>query len=90
MKQADNKMQELGFRVDWDGRWFFCKYLTEDITFNVHIKPDTWETEIIVIDEDFGQPYPFADCANPYMREVKCLYDREIARLVNAGVLEEL
>lgn len=56
----DIEMRNAGF-TDWrEGYWYFYRDLGHDISFNVTInKKDVEDLYIIVIDDEFGQPYDY-------------------------------
>jgi hypothetical protein len=57
---ADKEMKKIGFTDYREGYWYFCRDLGDDISFNITIsKSDPEDLDILVIDEEFGQPYDY-------------------------------
>lgn len=56
----EEQMRNAGF-TDWrKDYWYFCRDLGHDISFNVTInKRDIEDLYIVVIDEEFCQPYNY-------------------------------
>lgn len=56
---SDKEMKEIGFTDFAKDRWYYCKDLGKDISFNVTIPKDGGDIEIITLDENFCQPYDY-------------------------------
>lgn len=90
----DEKMRDIGFTDYCKDKWYFCRDITEDVSFNVIIPKDGSDIEIITLDEDFGQPYDFQSIIenNPafeYALKVKEGTYQLMEYLQNNGVLSD-
>lgn len=88
----DNDMRNAGFTQHVQGKWYYCKSLRHDISFNVTIPTDGSDINIEVLDEDFLQPYDYqkfiADgSSNDFPYQIRDLVENEMDRLQELGVL---
>lgn len=89
---SDEEMREIGFTDRAKDRWYFCKSLGDDISFNVTIPKDGSDIEIATLDEDFLQYYDFQYIlkSNPnfeFALEIKAATEHWMGYLINKGVL---
>lgn len=95
---SDADMKTAGFRLVTNSSlygdyWYFCKFLQNEITFNVHILADGSDGWIDVLDEDFGQPYDYQymlekDSSHPFANYVKEEVEHWMKMLADAGIIE--
>lgn len=77
----------------------YIRYLIDDIELLVEVGKDkdnaltfNDEENVLVLDEDFGQPYrAFYNEENdfPFLNDVVKLYNKEMDKLVDNGILQE-
>lgn len=89
---SDCMMRYLGFTDCVEHRWYLCKSIDKDITFNVSIEKDGSDWRIDILDENFLQPYDyqyFIESGNPpqFAYKVKAFVDAEMTKLVNVGII---
>lgn len=56
---SEQEMRDIGFTEHRKDNWYFCRAITQDITFNLSMKKDGKTFKIDVLDEDFCQPYDY-------------------------------
>lgn len=65
---SDERMREIGFTDYAKDSWYFCRlikfpkekrYYGYEISFNVNIPKDNSDIRIVILDEDFCQPYDY-------------------------------
>lgn len=91
----DKIMKDAGFNsVSDNSRWYLCKNLELEISFNFTIIKETGVFKIDILDEDFLQPYDFQyilkntpthKVANEINKKVIAI----ILELVNIGIVED-
>lgn len=88
----DQSMRKLGFTDNMFDEWYYCHILDDSISFNVHIKKDSSDWRIDVLDEDFLQPYDYQYyimLARPiaYALKIKKLVDAQMLRLIAHNII---
>ena len=88
----DNEMRYFGFSDCVPSKWYYCKWLSDEITFNVTIPKDSSDISIDVIDDDFCQLYGYQAILrdnphNKFALKIKELVEQEMRHLQNTGVL---
>ena len=90
----DEAMRKIGFTDHDTKTWYFCRSLkNKEISFNVTIPKDGVSSlDILVLDEDFGQPYDYQYILgkNPNFEFALCVKDEVeewMSYLQDAGVL---
>lgn len=88
----ENEMRLLGFTDHVPDKWYYCKCLPDETTFNVTIPKDGSDISIEVIDDDFCQPYDYQTILRDSPRDefalkIKELVEQEMKRFQKAGVL---
>lgn len=88
----DKEMRRLHFSDHVPSKWYYCKLLSDEITFNVTIPKDGSDISIDVIDDDFCQPYDYQAIlrdspSHKFALKIKELVECEMKSLQDAGVL---
>ncbi|WP_338335459.1 hypothetical protein [Bacillus altitudinis] len=85
----EDKMRELGFTDHAKTRWYLCKRLKDNITFNLRISKKSLNGEIDILDELCLQPYPYETMQNDTSTIIKKGVDEVMDKLRKAGVIVE-
>lgn len=85
----EDKMRELGFTDHAKTRWYLCKRLKDNITFNLIISKKSLQGDIDILDELCLQPYPYEALQNEASTIVKKAVDEVMNKLKKAGVIVE-
>ncbi|MEK4790397.1 MULTISPECIES: hypothetical protein [unclassified Bacillus (in: firmicutes)] len=85
----EDKMRKLGFTDHAKTRWYLCKRLKDNITFNLIISKKSSQGVIDILDELCLQPYPYETMQNEASTIVKKGVDEVIDKLKKAGVIVE-
>lgn len=88
----DEDMKKAGFTRHAKDRWYYCRGLNNDLTFNVTINVDNSDFNIEVLDEDFLQPYDYQEILrfNPNHKLALTVWQRVevlMDKLQEAGIL---
>lgn len=88
----DESMREIGFTDSCKDRWYYCKSVGRDTTFNVTIPKDGSDIEIITLDENFCQPYDYQHILDrtpklAFALEVREQVEKQMEYLQSRGVI---
>ena len=56
---TDAELESYGFTDHIKNRWYYCRKILPDITFNLSIDKKTRKATVEVLDENFCQPYDY-------------------------------
>lgn len=89
-----DKMRSIGFTDRREGYWYYCKYLGNEISFNVTIPKKGYGGELIieVLDENFLQNYDYQAILErtpnfPFALKIEELVEQQMEYLQSVGVL---